>query len=205
MSAKSQSRSFRSRRRDREDKARAARALSLVHMGELSAARQALEGGPMAPGTHATLRVLTDQERRPAFPREPHSAEVAHMQPAVPFQLDTNLFLVNLRKSRKGVAPGPLGMHSDHLFPLLERLRDSELLAQVASQMAVGDVPEDILDIIRLGRVKAVQKPDGGIGGGRRGRRSEEVGCQDDREASVQEGRSGHCSLPIRTFDQSRM
>ena len=164
VSAKSQSRSFRSRRREREDEARAARALSLV-MGELSAARQALEGGPMAPGTHTTLRALTDPERRPAFPREPLSAEVAHMQPAVPFQLDTDLFLVNLRKSRKGAAPGPSGMHSDHLFPLLERPRDSELLAQVASQMAVGNVPEDILDIIRLGRVTALQKPDGGIRG----------------------------------------
>ena len=56
-------------------------------------------------------------------------------------------------------------MHSDHLFPLLKRPRDSELLAQVASLMAVGDVPEDILDIIRLGRVTALQKPDGGIRG----------------------------------------
>ena len=166
VSAKSQSRSLRSRRREREDEARAARALLLVHMGELSAARQALEGAPMAPGTHATLRALTDPERRPAFPREPLSAEVAHMQPAVPFQLDTDLFLVNLRKSRKGAAPGPSGMHSDHLFPLLERPRDSELLAQVASQMAVGNVPEDILDIIiRLRRVTALQKPDCGIRG----------------------------------------
>ena len=77
---------------EREDEARAARALSLVHMGELSAARQALEGAPLAPGTHATLRALTDPERRPAFPREPLSAEVAHMQPAMPFQLDTDFF-----------------------------------------------------------------------------------------------------------------
>ena len=46
--------------------------------------------------------------------------------------------------------------------------------------MAVGDIPEDILDIIKLGRVTALQKPDGHQGGC--GGRPEEVGCQDDRE-----------------------
>ena len=88
---------------------RAARAVSLVHMGELSATRQALEGAPVAPGTHATLRTLTDPECRPPLPREPLNPEVAHTQPAVAFQLDTDLFLVNLRKSRRGAAPGPSG------------------------------------------------------------------------------------------------
>ena len=94
-------------------------------------------------------------------------------------------------------------MHSDHLFPLLEKPRDSEFLAQVASLMAVGDVPEDILDIIRLGRVTALQKPDGGIRGIVVGRRFEEVGCQDDCEASVQEGRSS--TLLSNTHYPSRM
>ena len=60
-------------------------------MGELSAARQALEGGPVALGNYATLRALTDPERRLALPREPLSPEVAH-QLALPFQLDTDLF-----------------------------------------------------------------------------------------------------------------
>ena len=47
--------------------------------------------------------------------------EVAHLQPAVPFKLDTDLFLVNLSTSRRGAAQGPSGMHLEHLFPLLER------------------------------------------------------------------------------------
>ena len=54
-------------------------------------------------------------------------------------------------------------MHSDHFFPVLERSRDSDLLAQVASAMAVDDVPEDVLEVIRLGRVTALRKPDGGV------------------------------------------
>ena len=66
---------------------RAASSVSLVHVVELSAARQALERAPVAPGTHATLRVLTDPERRRPLPREPLNPKVTHTQPAVAFQL----------------------------------------------------------------------------------------------------------------------
>ena len=41
---------------------RAARAMTLTQMGELSAARQALEGAPVAIGTMSTLRALTDPD-----------------------------------------------------------------------------------------------------------------------------------------------
>ena len=61
----------RRRRQDSDDDGRrVSRALSLVRMGELSAARQALEGAPVAPGTMATFRALTHPERRPPLPRE---------------------------------------------------------------------------------------------------------------------------------------
>ena len=43
---------------------RAERAKSLVKLGELSAARVALEGAEVVPGTLATLRELTNPERR---------------------------------------------------------------------------------------------------------------------------------------------
>ena len=55
----------RRRRGSDEEAVRAARALSLVQMGELSAARQALEGASLAPGNLATLGMLTDPTRRP--------------------------------------------------------------------------------------------------------------------------------------------
>ena len=42
---------------------RADRALDLVQMGELSAARHALEGDPIAPGNRQTLNALQDPER----------------------------------------------------------------------------------------------------------------------------------------------
>ena len=59
----------RRRRGPDEESARASRALSLVHMGELSAARQALEGASVAPGNLATLGMLTDPTGRPPVPR----------------------------------------------------------------------------------------------------------------------------------------
>ena len=200
--AKSQSRSFRSRRREREDEARAARALSLVHMGELSAARQALEGAPMAPGTHATLRALTDPER-PAFPREPLSAEVAHMQPAVPFQLDTDLFLVNLRKSRKGAAPGPSGIALGPPLPVAGETTRLRTVGTSGKSNGSRQCPGGRFRHHQTGSSHSTSEARQWHQGDCRGRRFEEVG--DDREASVEEGRSGHCSLPIRTFDQSRM
>ena len=68
-----------------------------------------------------------------------------------------------MRKGRRGAAPGPSGLTSDHLFPVLER--EAELLAQVGSLLAVGNVAEEIIDAYRLGRLTALIKPDGGVRG----------------------------------------
>ena len=81
-----------------------------MQVGELSAARQALEGASMAPGTIATLRELTHPDRRPPVPREEMSRVVAEAQPAERFHLASEEFLT----------ASPSGMTSDHLFPVLE-------------------------------------------------------------------------------------
>ena len=80
--------------------------VTLVHMGELSAARRASEAAPLAPGTMATLRKLTDPERRPPVAREELCQEVVDAVPERPFQLDSEEFLVCLRKARRGAAAG---------------------------------------------------------------------------------------------------
>ena len=49
---------------------RVRRAENLVHVGEFSSARQALEGAALAPGTRATLDKLQDARRRLPQPRE---------------------------------------------------------------------------------------------------------------------------------------
>ena len=100
--------SVRRRRRSSDEEAvRAARALSLVQMGELSAARQALEGASLAPGNLATLGMLTDPTRRPPVPRSALSQEVRDTEPAEPVTLDPLEFLTCLRKARRGAATGP--------------------------------------------------------------------------------------------------
>ena len=60
---------------------RAERAHNLIQMGELSAARQALDGDPVAPGNHATLLALRDPQRRPQAPRSPLAPELMVSNP----------------------------------------------------------------------------------------------------------------------------
>ena len=117
----------------------------------------ALEGAEVAPGNLATLRELTNPEKRPPKPRRDLSQEVAHNEPAVPFELDEVEFLVCLRTARRGAAAGPSGMTADHIFPLLESEHDSRLFCQAASALARGEIPEEILSGFWLGRLTALR------------------------------------------------
>ena len=95
------------------------------------------EGTQCAQEAHSRNPVFGDigsshnPQKRPPQPREPLSQRIAQAEPSEQFQLDTDEFLVCLRKSRRGAAAGPSGMTSDHLFPLLESEADSQLFAHV--------------------------------------------------------------------------
>ena len=91
--------------------------------------------------------------------------EVLTAQPAEPFILDPVELLTCLWKLRRGAVVGLSGMTSDHLFPVLENEGDSERLAEVASLLAAGRVPNEIIEALRLGRLTAVRKCDGGVRG----------------------------------------
>ena len=56
-------------------------------------------------------------------------------------------------------------MTSEHLFPMLENDGDLQALTEFASMMARGDVPPQAKEVLRLGRMSALQKPDGGVRG----------------------------------------
>ena len=131
-------------------------------LGELSCGRQALEGAELAPGTLATLRELTDPAKRPSRPREPVPAlpEVVSL-----FELDQKLFSRNLRTAKKGAAGGLSGMTTEHLRPLLHSSRDTQLLFRVGEFLARAQIPESVVDIVRLGRLTALSKPGGGVRG----------------------------------------
>ena len=86
--------SVRRRRGQRQDhgiQRRVDRAHNLVQ-GELSAARQALEGANVAPGTMATLRELTNPARRPPVARHALSQEILRSEPVEALQLDGRIF-----------------------------------------------------------------------------------------------------------------
>ena len=144
---------------------RAERAQSLAELGELSSARLALDGASCAPRNEQTLRALRDPRRRLVALREDLPDEVQSHQPVVPFELDHEAVLQNLRSARRGAAPGPSGMTSEHLRPLLEHDGDGVLLCELADQFARASVPEEIVDALRMGRMTAVQKPSGGVRG----------------------------------------
>ena len=151
----------RNRRSEDDITRRVNRAESLVHMGELSSARQALEGASLAPGSDATLNALRDPVKRPRFPRRPIPQELVSLVPEVEFNLDDFRFARNLRSAKKGAAGGPSGMTVEHLQPLLGHPRDLRNFIRVCEQLSRARVPHPIREAIRLGRFTALQKPSG--------------------------------------------
>ena len=143
--------------------ARALRAERFVQLGEISAGRQALESARVAPGTLATLRALTSPERRPPVPREPILPHLASAVPESPFDLDFDRFVSNIRSAKRGAAPGPSGLTTEHLHPILENDSSLTALFRVGVLFSRGHVPPGALEVLR--RITALAKPDGGIRG----------------------------------------
>ena len=143
---------------------RAERPYVLVQLGELSAGRQALEGVSVAPGTDATHQALTNPLKRPPVPREPLPDDL-FVRRGGRVHLDRDMFAKNLRVGRRGAAGGPSGMTTDHLRPLLESVEDTTRFWRFSQDLARAEVPEEIVDAIRLGLLTALQKPNGGVRG----------------------------------------
>ena len=183
---------FRRRRTERALTHRIARAEALVHLGELSAARQALEGAEVAPGSVETLDAL---RKRPAVPREVCLPELIRHRPEVLSALDEDHLNKNLRSAKRGAAGGPSGMTVEHLQPLLDHPKDLRLFFQVAERLARGQVPQDIQAAIRMGRLTALRKADGGVRGIVAGGHRSQIGCAHD--VSTIDGRSAAGNGPI--------
>ena len=132
------SRRRRRRRGYDELERRAARAEMLVGLGELSSARQALEGADLAPGTENTRRLLSDRNKRPPELLDPIPVEVANHVPPVPFALDEDRFYKNLRVAKRGAAGGPSGMTAEHLRPLMDSPPRHEVVLQVGGEVGTG-------------------------------------------------------------------
>ena len=140
---------------------RAERAAALAQLGELSAASSALTAPPLAPANAATVAALRDPDRRPPTCQVPLPEAIA----APPLHLNQAKLVANLRSARRGAAAGPSGTTTEHLRVLLDDEESAQLLYDAAQCLASGDIPQDILRGLRLGRMVALQKPDGGVRG----------------------------------------
>ena len=144
---------------------RAERAHRLTQLGELSAARHALEGDPPAPGNNATLQLLRDPERRPTAPRGPLAPELAGHQPDSLVDLEKDRLLKNLRSARRRAVGRPSGMTADHMRPVLDSERDGESFWRVCEEFGRAGTPDEVVQALRMGRMRALQKSSGGVRG----------------------------------------
>ena len=81
------------------------------------------------------------------------------------FNLDHDLFTKNLKCARRGAEGGLSGMTAEHVKPILDNTRDTELFCQVGEYLEGGEIPEDVLHAMRMGRVTALLKASGGVRG----------------------------------------
>ena len=81
------------------------------------------------------------------------------------FSLDETLFGRNIRSARRGAAGGPSGVTCVHLRPLLSNPRDLHKLYLVAEKVSQGEIPRTVIHIVKLGRMTALRKKDGGVRG----------------------------------------
>ncbi len=148
-----------------DEEARSMLAEAQVALGELSSGRQVLESAGLAPGTQATLDALQDQERRPRELRDPFPEAVADFHPGRRFELKKNVLLRNLRSARRGAAPGPSGVTADHLKVLLDDSEASDMFCDICQELLDADAPDAAVEAMRLGRLTALRKPNGGVRG----------------------------------------
>ena len=112
---------------------------------ELGTDWQAMEAAVVAPGTQRTLDMLQDTS-----PRQPRAAVLGHIAQLQP----DKLFYLDQFKFREAAA-GPSGMTTEYLKPMLESGVVIQHLDDVASGLARGEVPPEVVDAFKMGRMTA--------------------------------------------------
>ena len=78
--------------------------------------------------------------------------------------LDRTALLANLRRARKGAAPGPTSLTAEMLRLVLDAEESSQAFGDVAV-LGRASVPEPIAAALAIGRLVAMRKPNGGTRG----------------------------------------
>ena len=95
----------------------------------------------------------------------PLPRELVEHRPEGVIELDQERLLWNLRSARRGAAGGSSGMTTEHLRPLLDSHRDGERFWRFCEGFARAEMPIEVLQALRIGRMRALQKPTGGVRG----------------------------------------
>jgi hypothetical protein len=138
---------------------------ALVEQGELSHAARVLKSAGLAPGSPETLAQLRDPNLRPQELRTPLPDGVASFVPLAGLRLDAGLLAAALQGARRGLSPGLGGTRYEHLKVCLDDETSMELLSFVCERLAQGDVPQTIIDAMRMSRLTALRKNNGRVRG----------------------------------------
>ena len=107
----------------------------LTRLGELSRARQALQGND------DTFRALTNPTARPQHPPHPLAIDILTFTPATPLHLPQQLIPHNLASARKGTSPGPSGLTAEIAKVLLDDPAAAETFHRACHRLANATIP----------------------------------------------------------------
>ena len=84
---------------------------------------------------------LTRQDRRPALPREPPPRDLMEKVHGSTMKKCAK----NFCSARRGAAPGPSDMTTEHLFPLFESTNDTQAFCQLGNLLAQGSATRSVV------------------------------------------------------------
>ena len=94
-----------------------------------------------------------------------HCRGISNLVAVTPFNLDQWMLLRNMRSATRAAAGGLSGMTVERFLVLLDMPRDARAFFQACEKLCRAQVPVPIRDPIRLGRLIALQEPNGGVRG----------------------------------------
>ena len=106
------------------------------------------------------MHELPDPTRRPPQAYGPLPSALLDFELDAPVALDRAALLTNLRRARKGSAPGPRECTAE-----MDDEEATLVFVDVATLLARAQVPPQVVAAIALGRMIAVRKPSGGSRG----------------------------------------
>ena len=95
-------------------------------------------------------------------PQTPLPRDLSNPVALTPFNLDQWMLLRNMRSAKRGAAGG---MTVEHLQVLFDMPQDARAVFQACEKLCRAQVPVPIRDAFELGRLIALQKPNGGVRG----------------------------------------